>query len=229
MVENKMTLAEKYSRVKDDFDITKESPEKHLEALNLAYDENFDTKDEYGLKMRPKDWVALTIEPAEFKKTLAQGKALGFGEAYEQNPSFMKQNVEKVIKRISALDANHIPYINAKGKYQSTLFSERAFNYVLSQQSQESKPLLEESNNDLFSSNHHSITDYAERLIETFNLTPNAQAIYEKLASIQTTGKAPRDVLLEIFKEYADDEEYLETCIDEIINFDKENKRGLVA
>jgi len=228
MAESKMTLIEKYNRVKGDFDVTKESPEKYLKALDLAFDENFATKDEYGLKMRPKDWLALTMEPEEFKKTLAQGQALGFVEAYKQNPSFMKQDVEKVIKRISALDANHVPYVNEKGKYQSTLFSERAFNYIISKSSQETKPLLAESNNEIANNNASSIKDYAQRLIETFNLTTSSAAINEKIANVPSTSN-DREILIEIFKQYVEDQEYLAKCVDEIIKFDKESKRGLVA
>ena len=211
-----MTLAEKLNRLKNDYDPKRESAEKFLMSLVFANDENFDIKEKYGLTLRPKDWIILTIDTKELEKRLAQANSLGFGKAYEQNPSYLKQPVEDVTKRMSTLDALAIPYVDDQGRYQQVLFSKRVFDYITSR-AKNNKPLLGEEKEEL-ASDGPSVEEYAARLIEEFNLFNDSEEIKNKIKYLEISNESTASILFQVFRDYADNEEYLINKIDELIN-----------
>ncbi len=201
-------------------------PEKHLGALIAADKTNLGTLKEYGIELLPSEWLVLSIEPEILTKTLLRGKDLGFLDAYIQNPTYLKQDVDAVIKRIGKLDSLGIEYKNAKGKYSSFLFSERGYNYVLSQNQNQK---VEKSNNQTPSINDIELKEFADRVMETFDLMSESSNIYLKLSNIEKEGLGIKETLLETFKSYSDNMEYLSSCIDEIIAEYRENEMGRVA
>ena len=209
-----------YEEEKVGFDIGKEHPEKFLISLELANDENRALLKEYGINLKPSDWIVLTIEPELLKKTILRAKDLGFLEAYKQTPSFLKQDVDKVIKRIAELEHLGIPYKSEKGKYQSYLFSERGFNYVLQSSKGEVKsPSVMDV----------ELKEMADRVMETFAMEDKKEEVYASLAKIEKEGLEIKEALVETFKAYSDNLEYLVSSIDEILEANKEEAKGRVA
>ena len=120
-----------YDELVKDIDLNREHPEKFVSSLQFAYPGNKGLLDTFNIRMkRPSQWIVLTIEPTLLEKALLRARDFGFLEAYQQNPSFIKQDVDLIIKRMSELDSLGIPYQNDAGKYQGYLFSSRGFNYV---------------------------------------------------------------------------------------------------
>ena len=89
-----------YEEEKSGFDVEKEHPEKFIVSLELANLENRNLLKEYNINLKPSDWIVLSIEPEILEKTILRARDLGFLEAYQQTPSFLKQDVDAVIKRI---------------------------------------------------------------------------------------------------------------------------------
>ena len=116
-----------YDEEKKGFDVEKEKPEKFLISLELAEPENRVLLSENGINLKPSEWIVLTIDPEILKKTVLRAKELGFLEAYQQPPSFLKQDVDAVIKRMAHLEHLGVPYKSEKVKYQSLLFSKRGY------------------------------------------------------------------------------------------------------
>ena len=52
-----------YERLINGVDINKEHPEKFIFSLELANVENIDMLEEYGINLKPSDWIVLSIEP----------------------------------------------------------------------------------------------------------------------------------------------------------------------
>lgn len=209
-----------YEEEKLGFDVAKEHPEKFLISLELANDGNKELLKEYGISLKPSDWIVLTIDNELLLKTLLRAKELGFLEAYIQTPSFLKQDVDKVIRRISELEHLGIPYKSEKGKYQSYLFSERGYNYVLeSSRNVDKKPQVLDA----------ELKDLADRVMETFAMEDNKDEVYQRLMSVEKSGLGLKDSLIETFKIYSDNLEYLALSIDEIIEANKEELKGRVA
>lgn len=209
-----------YEELKNDYDNTKEHPEKFIQTLAFAEEDNKKILKEYSIKLKPSQWIVLTIEPEILEKTILRGRDLGFLDAYIQNPAFLKQDVDAVIKRISELDSLSIPYKNSNGKYQSFLFSQRGFNFVKSQNGvkKESTPSI----NDI------ELKEYADRVMETFALTSEKQNVYAKLAEVENEGLGLKESLMKVFKSYSDNHDYLSECIDEIL-MNNEEVKGRVA
>lgn len=210
-----------YEEEKKGFDEGKERPEKFLISLELANDENKALLKEYGINLKPSDWIVLTIEPEILKKAILRAKDLGFLEAYIQTPSFLKQDVDKVIKRIGELEHLGIPYKSEKGKYQSFLFSERGYNYILQNNGV--------SRNITPSIMDIELKDLADRVMETFAIEDKKDEIYANLAKIEKEGLGLKETLVETFKSYSDNLEYLSSNIDAIIEANKEEVKGRVA
>ncbi len=210
-----------YEEEKKEFDEGKERPEKFLISLELANDENKALLKEYGINLKPSDWIVLTIEPEILKKAILRAKDLGFLEAYIQTPSFLKQDVDKVIKRIGELEHLGIPYKSEKGKYQSFLFSERGYNYILQNNgvSHDITPSIMDI----------ELKDLADRVMETFAIEDKKDEIYANLAKIEKEGLGLKETLVETFKSYSDNLEYLSSNIDTIIEANKEEVKGRVA
>lgn len=210
-----------YERLINGVDINKEHPEKFIFSLELANVENIDMLEEYGINLKPSDWIVLSIEPETLKKAVLRAKDLGFLEAYTQTPSFLKQDVDKVIKRIGEVEHLGIPYKSEKGKYQSFLFSERGYNYVLQNSSvtRDITPSVMDA----------ELKDLADRVMETFAMEDKKNEVYEKLAKVEKQGLGIRESLIEVFKAYSDNLDYLASSIDEILEANKEEVKGRVA
>ena len=210
-----------YEEEKVGFDVNKEHPEKFLISLELANDGNKELLKEYGINLKPSDWIVLSIEPEILKKAVLRAKDLGFLEAYIQTPSFLKQDVDKVIKSIGELEHLGIPYKSEKGKYQSFLFSERGYNYVLQNSSvtRDITPSVMDA----------ELKDLADRVMETFAMEDKKNEVYEKLAKVEKQGLGIKESLVEAFKAYSDNLEYLISSIDEILEANKEEVKGRVA
>ncbi len=213
-----------YEAAKSEIDQTKEHPEKFIVSLGLAYPENIEflKNPEYAIKLSASDWIVLAIEPEILKKTVLRAKDLGFLEAYQQNPSFLKQDVDKVIKRMGELEHLGIPYKSEKGKYQSFLFSERGFTYVINE--------VEKKSNDLTPRiNDYELKELADRVIETFAMENKKQEIYKNLELVEKEGLGLKETLMKVFGTYSDNLDYLSSNIDEIIANNNEIAKGRVA
>ena len=210
-----------YEEEKVGFDVSKEHPEKFLISLELANDGNKEFLKKYGIELKPSEWIVLTIEPENLKKSVLRAKDLGFLEAYVQSPQFLKQDVDKVIKRIGELEHLGIPYRSEKGKYQSFLFSERGYNYVLqnSNVSRDITPSVMDA----------KLKDLADRVMETFAMEDKKNEVYENLAKIEKQGLGIKESLVEAFKAYSGNSDYLISSIDEILEANKEEVKGRVA
>lgn len=210
-----------YEEEKSGFDVEKEHPEKFIVSLELANLENRNLLKEYNINLKPSDWIVLSIEPEILEKTILRARDLGFLEAYQQTPAFLKQDVDAVIKRIAELDHLGVPYKSEKGKYQSFLFSKRGFDYVLSQVNGEKKEDLVIENLEL--------KELADRVMETFAMEDKKDEIYNKVALAEKESLGLKDTLMAVFKEYSDNLEYLSDNIDEILASYNELAKGRVA
>ena len=210
-----------YDEEKKGFDVEKEKPEKFLISLELAEPENRILLSENGINLKPSEWIVLTIEPEILKKTVLRAKELGFLEAYQQTPSFLKQDVDAVIKRMAHLEHLGVPYKSEKGKYQSFLFSKRGYEYVLSQTSEMTKEIKGISDIEL--------KELSDRVMETFAMEDKKNEIYEKLALVEKEGLSIKETLMKVFGEFSDNLDYLSENIDEILANNKEVEKGRVA
>lgn len=210
-----------YDEEKKGFDVEKEKPEKFLISLELAEPENRVLLSENGINLKPSEWIVLTIEPEILKKTVLRAKELGFLEAYKQTPSFLKQDVDAIIKRMAHLEHLGILYKNEKGKYQSFLFSKRGYEYVLSQTSEMTKEIKGISDIEL--------KELSDRVMETFAMEDKKNEIYEKLALVEKEGLSIKETLMKVFGEFSDNLDYLSENIDEILANNKEVEKGRVA
>ena len=210
-----------YDEEKKGFDVEKEKPEKFLISLELAEPENRVLLSENGINLKPSEWIVLTIDPEIFKKTVLRAKELGFLEAYQQTPSFLKQDVDAVIKRMAHLEHLGVPYKSEKGKYQSFLFSNRGYEYVLSQTSGMKKEVQGISDIEL--------KELSDRVMETFAMEDKKNEIYEKLALAEKEGLSIKETLMKVFGSYSDNLDYLSENIDEILANNQEVEKGRVA
>lgn len=210
-----------YKKLIAGVDVNKEHPEKFLPSLELVNDENIALLEEYGINLKPSDWIVLTEDPEILKKAVLRAKDLGFLEAYIQTPSFLKQDVDKVIKRIGELEHLGIPYKSEKGKYQSFLFSERGYNYVL-----QSSGVIRDTTPSVMDV---ELKELADRVMETFAMEDKRNEVYANLAKIEKEGLGIKESLMHAFKVYSDNLEYLSSSIDEIIEANKEIEKGRVA
>lgn len=210
-----------YDEEKKGFDVEKEKPEKFLISLELAEPENRVLLSENGINLKPSEWIVLTIDPEILKKTVLRAKELGFLEAYQQTPSFLKQDVDAVIKRMAHLEHLGVPYKSEKGKYQSFLFSKRGYEYVLSQTSGVNKEVQGISDIEL--------KELSDRVMETFAMEDKKNEIYEKLALVEKEGLSIKETLMKVFGSYSDNLDYLSENIDEILANNQEVEKGRVA
>lgn len=210
-----------YDEEKKGFDVEKEKPEKFLISLELAEPENRVLLSENGINLKPSEWIVLTIDPEILKKTVLRAKELGFLEAYQQTPSFLKQDVDAVIKRMAHLEHLGVPYKSEKGKYQSFLFSKRGYEYVLSQTSGMKKEVQGISDIEL--------KELSDRVMETFAMEDKKNEIHEKLALAEKEGLSIKETLMKVFGSYSDNLDYLSENIDEILANNKEVEKGRVA
>lgn len=216
---------ELYDELKNNFDSSKEQPEKFLVSICLADPQNQEFLKENNIVLKPSDWSVLTIDNQLLQKAVLRAKELGFIDAYIQNPSALKQDVDKIIKRIGQLDYLAIPYKNEKGKYLSFLFSERGYNYVI-EQSGKKKELTNESDNSI---KDIELKSMADRVMETFAMEDKKDEIYKKIINVENMGLSLKESLMEIFKNYSDNLDYLSSTIDTILLNNEEMAKGRVA
>lgn len=213
-------LKEEYKRDITGLDPAKENPEKFMVSYLLAEPENKELLKEYNVTLKPSDWIVLTLEPETLKKRILRAKDLGFLDAYIQTPSFLKSDVDVIIKRMSELEHLGVPYKNEKGKYLSYLFSNRGYAYVLNEQGKKKNSISGIKNVELM--------EYANRIMETFAIETEKENVYSKLSIAESEGLGIKEALIYVFKSYSDNLEYLNNCIDEIIK-NNEERRGRVA
>lgn len=220
-------LTKLFDELKNDYNQEKEHPEKFVVSLTEANEDNKTLLAGFGIKLKPSQWIVLTIEPEILEKTLLRAKDLGFLDAYQQNAAFLKHDVDKVIKRIGECEAYGIAYKNEKGKYQPWLFSNRGYAYVV-----KGKVAPTEKKEDKATTPSYDIEElreYANRVMETFALESEKEKVYAKLTEVAASGMAPKEMLMQLFQEYADNLDYLSSTIDEILENNKENNLGRVA
>ena len=215
-----------FESLKGDYNTEREHPEKFIASLVEANLENKEILDKFLIKLKPSQWIVLTIPSELLEKTLLRAQDLGFIDAYQQNPAFLKSDVDKIIKRISECDAYSIPYKNEKGKYQSWLFSDRGYNYIISQATGKD---LNASEKQEATPNDDELRELANRVIETFALSGESANIYNRLEELKTSGLSKKEILMEVFKSYAENLDYLSTSIDEVLDANKEEEIGRVA
>lgn len=210
-----------YEEEKKGIDLEKEHPEKFLVSLSLANPENIALLKEYGLTLKqPSDWIVLTKDHEILKKTILRAKELGFLEAYQQSPSFLRQDVDAVIKRMSHLEHLGIPYKSAKGKYQSFLFSKRGYEYVLNEAG------VIKDNTEV---SDIELKEFADRVMETFAMESKKNEIYKKLKEVEKEDLGIKETLMKVFSSFSVNQDYLSNNIDEILASYKEIEKGRVA
>lgn len=203
-------------------------PHKHLAALHkdVVNPENLDLLDANGIELTPSEWLVLGIDPKELEKNILRGKELGFLDAYIQNPAFLKPDANVIIQRMANLEHLGIPYKNEKGRYQSFLFSARGYAYVVEKAT---GVKLEADANDTSLIDNIELREATDRVIETFALTGEQEEIYRRLSEVEKIGLSTKETLMEVFKAYGDNLDYLSACIDEILSANVEVEMGRAA
>lgn len=205
---------ELYQELIKGLDIAKEHPEKFIASLMFAKKENKDLLDEYEIKLKPCDWMVLAMDSEILKKTILRAKDLLFLDAYIQNPSFLKADVEGVIKRISEFDSLGIPYKNENGKYMSYLFSARASLYVKNNMGKKKQNEV----------NDVELRELADRIMETYAFLDKKDEVYKTLMVCENNGKSIKESLMEAFSKYSDNLDALSNIIDDVISLSKESR-----
>lgn len=188
--------------------------------------ESLDVLSNHGVNLsKPSQTIVLTIEPKELERQLKLAEEMGFIGAYQQNPRFITQPVEMVIKRMAKCDSIGVTYKNEEGIYASFIFSQRAFDYIVNENDVEKKDELVDTNE----INMDEVKENALRLLESFAMTDEKDNIFAKLDSIKDTGLSEKEMLVEVFKGFGGNEEFLINQIDEVLASANEMKRGRAA
>ena len=174
---------------------------------------------------KPSQTIVLTIEPKELERQLKLAEEMGFIGAYKQNPRFITQPVEMVIKRMAKCDSIGVTYKNEDDVYASFIFSQRAFDYVVKENDVEKKEEVVD-NTEI---NIDEVKENALRLLESFAMTEEKDSIYAKLDAIKDTGLSEKEMLVEAFKDFGGNEELLINQIDEVLASTDNMKRGRAA
>ena len=201
---------------------------KFVASLSLANPESLDVLKKHNVVIKkPCQTIVLLIDPVELERELKLAEEMGFIAAYQQNPRHLTQPVEMVIKRMAKSDAVGVTYKDESGKYSSFIFSERAFNYMMSQvENIKQTPSGEVVENRL---DEAEIKEDALRILEVFGLTDKQEEIYARIDSIMNKGLSEKEMLIEAFKILNGDEKLLISKIDEVLAQKEEMKRGRVA
>jgi len=215
-----------FEELKGEFNAEKEHPEKFIQTLAFANEGNKKLLDEKNIKLKPSDWIVLSIDKEVLEKTIVRAEEFGFLDAYVQNPAFLKQDVDAVIKRMGELEHLGIPYKNEKCKYQSFLFSQRGFNYVVEKATGKKDEVVASTDTEI---NDIELKEAADRIMETFALTSEREAVYKRILEVEKEGLSVKEALMEVFKTYSDNLDYLSTNIDEILEANEELAKGRVA
>lgn len=192
--------------------------ESNMDSLNVLSN--------HGVNLsKPSQTIVLTIEPKELERQLKLAEEMGFIGAYKQNPRFITQPVEMVIKRMAKCDSIGVTYKNEDGVYASFIFSQRAFDYIVKDNDVEKK----EEVIDNTEINIDEVKENALRLLESFAMTDEKDSIYSKLDAIKDTGLSEKEMLVEVFKGFGGNEEFLINQIDEVLASTNDMKRGRAA
>ncbi len=192
--------------------------ESNMDSLNVLSN--------HGVNLsKPSQTIVLTIEPKELERQLKLAEEMGFIGAYKQNPRFITQPVEMVIKRMAKCDSIGVTYKNEDDVYASFIFSQRAFDYVVKENDVEKKEEVVD-NTEI---NIDEVKENALRLLESFAMTEEKDSIYAKLDAIKDTGLSEKEMLVEAFKDFGGNEEFLINQIDEVLASTDNMKRGRAA
>ena len=192
--------------------------ESNMDSLNVLSN--------HGVNLsKPSQTIVLTIEPKELERQLKLAEEMGFIGAYKQNPRFITQPVEMVIKRMAKCDSIGVTYKNEDDVYASFIFSQRAFDYVVKENDVEKKEEVVD-NTEI---NIDEVKENALRLLESFAMTEEKDSIYAKLDAIKDTGLSEKEMLVEAFKDFGGNEEFLINQIDEVLASTNNMKRGRAA
>ena len=192
--------------------------ESNMDSLNVLSN--------HGVNLsKPSQTIVLTIEPKELERQLKLAEEMGFIGAYKQNPRFITQPVEMVIKRMAKCDSIGVTYKNEDDVYASFIFSQRAFDYVVKENDVEKKEEVVD-NTEI---NIDEVKENALRLLESFAMTEEKDSIYAKLDAIKDTGLSEKEMLVEAFKGFGGNEEFLINQIDEVLASTNNMKRGRAA
>ena len=129
-----------YDELVTNLDLNREHPEKFVATLLYAYPSNKGLLETFNIKLkRASQWSVLTIDPETLEKTLLRARDFGFLEAYQQNPSFIKRDIDKTLKIMGEAGAmGLLDQVNETKKWPGYLFSNRGFNYVKNSLTKES-------------------------------------------------------------------------------------------
>lgn len=192
--------------------------ESNMDSLNVLSN--------HGVNLsKPSQTIVLTIEPKELERQLKLAEEMGFIGAYKQNPRFITQPVEMVIKRMAKCDSIGVTYKNEDDVYASFIFSQRAFDYVVKENDVEKKEEVVDNTE----VNIDEVKENALRLLESFAMTEEKDSIYAKLDAIKDTGLSEKEMLVEAFKDFGGNEEFLINQIDEVLASTDNMKRGRAA
>lgn len=210
-------------------DQDKEQTYKFSASLVLANPESLDVLEKHNVTIKkPSQTIVLTIEPQELERQLKLAEEMGFIAAYQQNPRHLTQPIEMVIKRMAKSDAVGVTYKNEKGTYASFIFSQRAFDYVMTQaeNAKEQTPSEPQIEGNL---NLEEAKEDALHVLEAFALEDKKEEIYERIDSIADKGLSEKEMLIEAFKIINGDENLLISKIDEVLAQKEEKEMKLAA
>lgn len=221
---------ELYDKLKNNIDLNKEHPEKFLASLVVADESNVNLLHENDINVnKPSQFIVYDSESKDLEKNIKQSKALQLDGVYTQNPRNLTRGIDEISRRVSKFEALGIPYKNDKGKYQSYLFSNRGSEYIINQldkeENHQTMPKVETN----VAINVDDVKEQALRIMEEFSLIDKKDEIYQKIEKISTKDLSEKEILMEAFKNYAADLNFLSDKIDQILSFNQENSQRRVA
>ena len=203
-----------------------EQIEKYIASYSMANPKSLEVLENHNIKIKkPSQAIVLTIDPTELERELKLAEEMGFIAAYQQNPRHITQPIEMVIKRMSKADAVGVTYKNEKGIYASFIFSNRAFNYIMSQ----NNISMEDTISPELETNLSLIKEDALHVLEAFDMSDKASEIYSRIDTLANSGLGEKEMLFEALKILGGDKGLLLSKIDEVLLQNEEMKRGRAA
>ncbi len=220
-------VIELYNKLKPNIDLNKEHPEKFLPSLVVADDTNIDLLADNGFKInKPSQFIVYDCDKEFLNKNITQSNALGLKDAYIQNPRHLTRSIDDISRKVSKFEAMGIPYKNEKGKYQSYLFSNRGSEYIIRQISKdENKSKNEDNLETSVTTDLDVVKEQALRIMEEFSLTDKKNEVDKRIDEIGNKGLSEKEILMEAFKNYAADLNFLSDKIDQILAFNQSQRR----
>ena len=203
-----------------------EQIEKYIASYSMANPKSLEVLENHNIKIKkPSQAIVLTIDPTELERELKLAEEMGFIAAYQQNPRHITQPIEMVIKRMSKADAVGVTYKNEKGIYASFIFSNRAFNYIMSQ----NNISMEDTVSPELETDLSLIKEDALHVLEAFDMSDKASEIYSRIDTLANSGLGEKEMLFEALKILGGDKGLLLSKIDEVLLQNEEMKRGRAA